>query len=57
MIKTRQQIINQAIELIKELMTFESHPDEVARMYAAHQLVNMRIGEEMLKIRRTSSEQ
>lgn len=49
--KHQQQLIDKIFELIKELTIYETHPDEVAKLYAAFQLVSLRIGEEMLKLR------
>ena len=49
--KHRQQLLDEILELIGELTIYETHPDEVAKLYAAFQLVSLRIGEEMLKLR------
>lgn len=48
-------IVEQIVELVKELAKKEGHPDPVARLYAAQMLVTMRIGKEMLKIRLAQS--
>ena len=54
--KTKQQILDQAFESIKELMVFETHPDEVARMYSAYQLISIRVGKEMFRIRKKQND-
>lgn len=49
--KHQQQLLGEIFELIKELVIYETHPDEVAKLYAAFQLVSLRVGKEMLKLR------
>lgn len=47
----QQQLLDKIFGLIKVLARLETHPDEVAKLYAAFQLVSLRIGKEMLKLR------
>ena len=46
------ETIEQIMGLVKKLAEEEGHPDPVARLYAIQMHVDMRIGEEMLNIRK-----
>ena len=47
--------LNQIIDMMLQLSEKEGHPDKVSCIHAVLMQVNMRIGEEMLKIRESEN--